>query len=124
MGGAIALMSAANNKKIAYLIDYYGRIYYQQLSPNKPKHPIDWAKNLSCPTLGLFSGIDPLIPEEHVHELQSLLNRANIANEFKIYPHAKHAFFNDRRENYDQPAAQDAWKLTMDFISNSIRSFK
>lgn len=117
MGGAIAYMFACRTESVAWIADYYGRIFYPELTNTKPKHPIDYTDTLKCPVLGLFSGIDELIPKDHVAALESRLEQGKIPHEIKIYDNAKHAFFNDRREFYDAQAAADAWNRTLQFIN-------
>jgi carboxymethylenebutenolidase len=119
MGGAMAFMFAASTPSVAWCADYYGRIKYPELNATKAKQPIDYAETLQCPVIGLFSGQDELIPPEHVQELEQRVKAKGVRSEFKIYDDAKHAFFNDTRQFYDEKAAKDAWKRTLDFISKS-----
>lgn len=117
MGGAIAFMFACRNPLLAWVVDYYGRIYYQDLTNNKPRHPITYTGGLNCPFLGLFAGVDELIPESHIQDLQKKLLDLGKSSQIKVYPTAKHAFFNDQREFYHYDAASDAWKLTLAFMA-------
>lgn len=119
MGGAIAYMFAASTQSVAWVADYYGRIKYPELTVTKTKHPIDYTETLQCPVIGLFSGVDELIPPEHVQELESRVQAKGVRSEFKIYDDAKHAFFNDTREFYNEKAAKDAWKRTLEFVTKS-----
>jgi Dienelactone hydrolase and related enzymes len=115
MGGAIAFMFACQTPASAWVIDYYGRVKYPELTQAKTKHPVDYAATISCPVLGLFSGCDALIPQSDIDLLeQSVAKRVDV--EVRVYPDAPHAFFNDTREHYREDAAKDAWNLTMDFI--------
>lgn len=115
MGGAIAFMFACETPKSAWVVDYYGRVRYPELTQTKSKHPVDYAATINCPVLGLFSGCDALIPQSDVDLLQQeVAKRADV--EIKVYPEAPHAFFNDTRDHYREDAAKDAWNLTIDFI--------
>lgn len=120
MGGAIAFMFACSGSGIAWVADYYGRIFYPQLSDTKPKHPIDYASDLQCATLGIFAGQDELITAEHIAEFERRLKQRPVRSEVIVYGNARHAFFNDQREFYDERAAKDAWRKTLDFIKDSI----
>lgn len=123
MGGAIAYLFAARTPLLAYAIDYYGRIYYQDITTEKPRHPISYTGGLNCPFLGLFSGIDDLIPLVHIQELEKKQLDLGKKTHIKVYPNAKHAFFNDTREFYHREAATDAWQLTLAFMeANSQKS--
>jgi carboxymethylenebutenolidase len=70
---------------------------------------------LGCRVLGLFAGEDQLITGDHVAQLQKRIMDKDIACQFNIYEDAKHAFFNDTREFYNENAAKDAWKRTLEF---------
>lgn len=120
MGGAIALMFACVTPYIIFAIDFYGRVQYPELTEAKPKSPIGYAGGNVCPVLGLFSGIDPLIPVEDVELFKTTLKKFSPDVQVKIYPDAPHAFFNDRRENYRADAAKDAWELSLQFIDRQI----
>lgn len=118
MGGAIASMFAGCDEKAAFLVTYYGRIKYPQLSSNKPRHPLEYVKNIRCPVLGIFSSQDDLISHGDVELFKSTLESENIPVTIKMYD-APHAFFNDTRDTYRPEAAQDAWNATLEFL-NSI----
>jgi carboxymethylenebutenolidase len=118
-GGAIAYMFGASTPGVAWIGDYYGRVKYQDLTATKAKHPIDYTETLTSPVIGLFSGQDELIPKEHVQELEGRIKAKGLRNEFVIYDDAKHAFFNDARPFYDEKAAKDAWKRTIEFVTKS-----
>ncbi|MDZ4837586.1 MAG: dienelactone hydrolase family protein [Candidatus Melainabacteria bacterium] len=120
MGGAIALMFACLTPYITYVIDFYGRVQYPQLTEAKPKSPIDYAAGNVCPVLGIFSGIDELIPPADVELFKSTLKKYSPDVEVKVYPDAPHAFFNDTRDHYRVDAAKDAWQLTLKFIDRQI----
>lgn len=120
MGGAIAFMFACSNPTVAFCIDYYGRVRYPELNDNKPKHPVDYVRANVCPVLGIFSGIDPLIPQEDVAMLDERLKASSPDTEVHIYLNAPHAFFNDTRENYREEEAEDAWAKTLKFIDRQI----
>lgn len=120
MGGAIAFMFACSTPYIAFAIDYYGRVKYPELSETKPRHPIDYAGGNICPTLGVFSGIDPLIPLADIELFETTLKKFCPDVHVKIYADAPHAFFNDQRENYRAEAALDAWNLTLAFVDRQI----
>lgn len=117
MGGAIAFMFACSNREMAYVIDYYGRIEYPSTSPLKPKHPVDYIEELRCPFLGIFSGIDELIPADDRAVLKERLEELKVPYTIKVFDNAPHAFFNDTRENYREDAAREAWKMTLQFIN-------
>lgn len=116
MGGAIAYMFACRTPLLSWCVDYYGRIYYYDITEFKPRHPIDYSGGLNCPLLALFAGIDDLILPEQIRYLEDKLNDLGKSFAIKVYPGARHAFFNDQREFYHYEAAADSWIMTIDFI--------
>ncbi len=121
MGGAIAFMFACRTPLLAWVTSFYGRIYYQDITEFKPRHPISYTGGLHCPFLGLYAGIDELITEEQIHFFQKKLVDLGKTFRLKTYPSSKHAFFNDQREFYHQEAATDAWQHTLAFIAANTR---
>ena len=121
MGGAMAFMFACETPQVAWCADYYGRIFYPQLTETKKKHPIDYTEGLNCPLLGAFAGKDDLITAEHIAQLKERLTTSGKRFEINVYEEAQHAFFNDQREFYDAQAAADAWKRTLDLGRDSVK---
>lgn len=122
MGGAIAYIFACRTPLLAWLVDFYGRIYYQDITEYKPRHPLSYTGGLHCPFLGLFAGLDELITDEHIQHLQKKFAELGKKSQVKVYASAKHAFFNDQREFYHHEAANDAWQLTLAFMEAQARS--
>lgn len=121
MGGAIAFMFGCNEPRLAWVIDFYGRIKYGALTATKSKHPIEYAFNLKCPMLGLFAGRDELITAEDRNSLAKILEANGKTFQLKVYEDAEHAFFNDVRPHYDEAAAKDAWERSLGFMSTHNR---
>lgn len=122
MGGAIAYMFACRTPLLAWVANYYGRIFYPQLTDKKPRHPVDYTGGLNCPLLGFFAGIDDLISKEQIQHLENKLSELGKSFNIKVYEQARHAFFNDERAFYNSESAHDAWQLTMAFVDRIVLS--
>lgn len=122
MGGAIAYMFGCSEPKVSWIVDFYGRIKYPQLTDKKPRHPVDYTAGLNCPVLGLFSGIDELIPQSDRELLAEQVQFLGKQLTLKVYESAPHAFFNDSRDHYRPEAAEDAWMRVLDFIAKSTKA--
>ena len=118
-GGTHARMLAAEDKRIAAVLDFYGRTHWLALTGPKPHHPIDLLTNLKCPYLGLFAEADQSIPVENVRELDRRLAH-NPEHEVHIFPGAPHAFFNDTRPSYRADVAKEAWAKATKFLSQYL----
>ena len=111
MGGALAQYTASKEPHVGAAVSFYGGFKLVQ---------IDW-KGLSAPLLLIYGERDESIPPEAGRELAKQLKKMGKEVELKIYPGAQHAFFNDARpEVYKRDAAEDAWRLTLDFFRRYI----
>ena len=72
------------------------------------------------PVLGLYGETDERITSK-VPEVEAEMKKNNKSYEYKIYPGAGHAFFNDTGERYDAEAAKDAWTRTIAFLRANLK---
>ena len=112
MGGQLALFAATLNPNVGACVDFYG------VHPNvKP----DYSK-LSGPVLGLFAEKDGFVTPQTARDLDTAIKKAGKQSEIHIYPGVDHAFFNDdNTAAYDKPAAEDAWKRTLNFFKANLK---
>jgi carboxymethylenebutenolidase len=111
-GGRQTWLYAAHQPRIKAGVAWYGRLV-GQTSELQPKHPVDVAKALNGPVLGLYGGADEGIPLSTVEQMKGLLaqgNAASKASQFVVYPDAPHAFHADYRSSFRKEAAEDGWK--------------
>lgn len=109
MGGGLALSAAADDGGIGAVVAFYGR----------PLSPADTAR-IRAPVLGLYAEEDHAIPLAVVRAFREALQEQGIEHEIHVYPGAQHAFFNDRRQVYDEEAAADAWQRTLDWFRRHL----
>ena len=86
MGGQYTLMAACSVPRLSAAVSWYGMLRYADTPAHKPQSPLDMAPRLGCPWLGLFGENDPLIPNDDVAELRSLLQSAGRDFEIVQYP--------------------------------------
>lgn len=111
MGGALALYTATKNSNIGASVVFYGG--HPKVKPDLP--------NLHAPVLGLYGEKDGSVTPAVVHDLERQVKDLGKQIEVKIYPGAKHAFFNDTRpEVYDADASADAWQRTIKFFREHL----
>jgi carboxymethylenebutenolidase len=117
-GGRIAWLYAAHNAKLKAAVAWYGKVEGAP-EPLKPKHPVDVARELKAPVLGLYGGADTGIPLDTVEAMRLALEAGSEAakrSEIVVYPEAKHAFFADYRPSYDPASAGDAWQRCLGWL--------
>lgn len=118
-GGRITWLYAAHNKKVDAGAAWYGRLVATTKSDLQPTMPIDIAKDLTVPVLGLYGGLDTGIPLDTVQRMQDELKKGKSKSEIVVYPNAKHGFNADYRPSYNQESATDAWAKMLDWFKKN-----
>jgi len=123
LGGQHALLAGCKIGGLSACVSFYGMLRYAQPSALKPESPLDLARELSCPLLGLYGADDALIPTRDVSEFERLLQEAGKEFELKVYDGAGHAFMNETRPDAYRPQiAADAWRRAVDFLRGRLGS--
>lgn len=124
-GGRITWLYAAHNPKIKAGGAWYGRVVPNANAPKselQPTQPIEFAKDLKVPVLGLYGGLDKGIPVDGVMRMQDELKKGKSGSEIAVFPNADHGFLADYRPSYNKEAAEDAWKkLIAWFQKNGVK---
>ncbi|WP_348943765.1 dienelactone hydrolase family protein [Chitinibacter sp. FCG-7] len=108
-GGRITWLYAAHNPKLKAGVAWYGRLI-GQASANTPKQPIDVARELKAPVLGLYAGQDKGISLDSVEQMKAALKQQRQPFGMSVYESATHGFNADYRPSYHEAAARDAWE--------------
>jgi carboxymethylenebutenolidase len=113
-GGRITWLACAQINQMKAGVAWYGRLVGEK-SDNFPLHPVDIAKELKAPVLGLYGSADTGIPVSTVEQMQAALkqastNAAAAKSRFEVYPDAPHAFHADYRDTYRDGPAKDGWQ--------------
>ncbi len=112
MGGALAVLLAANHEAVLATVDYYG-------GPLAFSDP-DFSR-IRGPVLGHFGEDDHHATVEVGAELGRKLEEVGVGYEMHTYPGADHAFTNeDRPEAYRPEAARLAWERTVAFLHREL----
>ena len=107
MGGAFAIAWACTDERLKAIAPFYGAT---------PK-PIEAVKR-SCPVVGSYPEKD--FSATAGRALDEALGRFGIEHDIKIYPGARHSFFNDRGRAFDRAAADDSWSRVMSFFGKHL----
>jgi carboxymethylenebutenolidase len=82
--------------------------------------PIELAKDLHAPVLGLYGGQDKGIPQADVEAMRAALKAAGkTGSEIIVYPNAQHGFLADYRPSYNAADAADAWAKMLAFFKKN-----
>lgn len=116
IGGFAAFLGACRLDPAATVSFYGGGIVHAR-GGMKLEPVLDEADAIDTPLLALFGSADTSIPPADVAAIRA---RLGVGCEVHVYDGAKHAFFNDRRANYDPVAAADAWTRTLDWFGRYL----
>jgi carboxymethylenebutenolidase len=73
----------------------------------------------ACPVVGSYPEKD--FTANAARRLEPILERARVAHDIKIYPGARHSFFNNQGPTYHAEAARDAWQRTLAFFNTHLQ---
>ena len=118
-GGRIVWLYSAHQPNLKAGVAWYGRLV-EKPDPLHPKHPVDVAKELKAPVLGLYGEKDGGIPLETVEAMRAALG-PDSPSSIHVYPGAPHGFNADYRESYVEADAKDGWaKMLAFFAANGV----
>ncbi len=86
-------------------------IYYGQVTNDEDK-----LRPINSPILGLFAQKDTGIKVSSVKAFEEALKNLRKNHEVHVYPGVGHAFANPTGRNYNEAAATDAWRRTLEFL--------
>jgi carboxymethylenebutenolidase len=109
MGGGVAIAWATHDRRLQAVAPFYG---------TNPR-PVAAVRRL-CPVVGSYPGKD--FTARSGRKLEAELTAAGVTHDIKIYPGARHSFFNDQGRAYDEHASADAWRRTLDFFAQHLGS--
>jgi carboxymethylenebutenolidase len=107
MGGSFAIAWACTDDRLKAIAPYYA------MNPR----PLE-AVNRLCPVVGSYPGSDFTTPNGQKLDVE--LERYQVPHDIKIYPGAKHSFFNDTSRSYNESAAQDSWERVLAFFGGHL----
>jgi carboxymethylenebutenolidase len=107
MGGSLAIAWACTDTRLKAIAPFYA------MNP-RPRDAVA----RSCPVVGSYPERD--FTAGAGRSLQMTLDRFSVPNDVKVYPGAKHSFFNDRGASYNKAAAEDSWQRVLAFFGERI----
>nr|WP_157100799.1 dienelactone hydrolase family protein [Rhodoplanes sp. Z2-YC6860] len=116
-GGRTVWEYAVHNKNLKAGVAFYGSLVDPPAQKAIwPKSPSELAAEVKAPVLGLYGEADQGISVDQVNAMKEALAKAKKTAEFKIYPGAPHGFHADYRPSYRKEAAEDGWKLAIEWL--------
>ncbi len=109
-GGGMVWLLCARNPDIKAAAPFYGSGL-----------PIGEVANIRAAVLGVYGGTDTRI-NSSIPALEAGLKESNKTYKMNVYQGAGHAFFNDTVGSYNPTAAAAAWRDTLDWFRQYLRS--
>lgn len=109
MGGGFAIAWACSDQRLKAIAPFYG------VNPRPLK-----AVERACPVVGSYPEQD--FSASHGRKLDAVLEQAHITHDIKVYPGAKHSFFNDQGKAYDAAASADSWQRILAFFGERLNA--
>lgn len=109
-GGGMTNQVAVNSPDLSAAVPFYGR---QPASEEVPK--------IKASMLIHYAGLDERI-NAGIEAFEAALKEASVDHRIYIYEGAGHAFFNDTGSRYHKEAAELAWKRTIAFFNEKLKT--
>ena len=109
MGGGLAIAWGCRDQRLRAIAPFYG---------TNPR-PLTAVRRL-CPVVGSYPGKD--FTARFGRKLDGRLETYGIVHDIKVYPGARHSFFNDQGKAHDPAASADAWERVLAFFAEHVRS--
>lgn len=107
LGGTFVIAWACADSRLRAIAPFYG------MNPR----PLA-AVARSCPVVGSYPGAD--VTARSGRRLDRALAGHGIEHDVRIYPGAKHSFFNDTLPAHDPSASEDAWERVLHFLDRHV----
>lgn len=109
-GGTYSFNLAINQPGLDAAVAFYGHA----------DHADQEIAKINCPILAFYGDQDTNLTDK-LPQLKSQMEKAGKDFKFKVYPGAKHAFFNNTNSlTYNAAAAQDSWQQTLKFLDEQL----
>ncbi|MBI5906719.1 dienelactone hydrolase family protein [Candidatus Saccharibacteria bacterium] len=110
-GGTYSFNLAINQSKLSATVAFYGHA----------DHSDEEIKRINCPILAFYGELDTNLTDK-LPQLEAQMKKAGKNFESKVYPGARHAFFNNTNPlTYNAAAASDSWQLAMRFLEENLK---
>ncbi len=122
--GRSSLLFAAHRLDISGCVVVYGAVGRREWQTNehRPESISSLVERLSCPLLGIFGEADHIISIDDVLRFRGLLEQFKKTYHIRLYRDAPHGWLNDTMPGrYRKEAAQDAWRLLLDFLGKTLK---
>jgi carboxymethylenebutenolidase len=110
-GGTYSFNLAIAEPELTAAVPFYGHF----------DHSDEELEMIEAPIMAFYGEKDTNLVDK-LPELEQRMKKAGKDFTYKVYPNCGHAFFNDTNDlTYNPQAAEDSWKLTLEFLNKHLR---
>jgi len=110
-GGTYSFSLAVHEPRLKAAIPFYGHSDFS----------VDELRKIKCPILAFYGENDERLMASLPQLIENMLS-AKVNFSYQVYPDCGHAFFNDSNPyTYNKPAAEDAYKKTLDLLDKTMK---
>lgn len=122
MGGRFTfLANAVHGNKFKGAVAYYGSGIANPQDQFGRKSLLDRVEAMQAPIMLIYGAEDKSITAEEHERITRALSQAKKRYVLNVFPKAGHGFLSDRRDSYAPAPAQEAWKMTLNFLEYNLR---
>ena len=118
VGGYITVL-ASTVFKLKAAVAFYGGGLWKERKDFKLRPLKDGFDKIKNPLLFIFGDQDSSIPLEEIQDIEKEIAHVHVPAQVKIFQNAGHGFFCNERSSYHRPSAEEAWKLTLEFLKQN-----
>ena len=115
-GGTLAFLCGCASSRPSAVVQFAGRVLYDELSAEKPTQPVELALNLGAALLAFYGEADEEVDATQLGFLRAALEQGAKSFELVVYPGAGGRFFDSGAPEYASDASDDAWKRMLGFL--------
>jgi carboxymethylenebutenolidase len=121
MGGRLVYLAcAAHADKLKAGVAYYGGGIAANPDPLGRPALLDRTAEIKAPIMLLYGANDQMIAADEHGRVAMALSNNRKRYVISVFLGAGHGFFSDRRQNYNQPAADESWEMTLSFFKRHL----
>lgn len=120
--GGFAAFLAAEQTDVKVAVAFYGGGIVKERPGIKLTPLLGDVASIQAPLLLVFGGQDQSIPNTDIDQIQDALSTHEKQHTIVVMPEGGHGFACDERAAYHQSSAEDAWRITFEWLNRHLRA--
>jgi carboxymethylenebutenolidase len=125
MGGRYTfLANSVHADRVKAAVSFYGGGIAAKADVAGRQMLLDKVTKMQAPIMFMYGSEDSYIMAEEHERITAAMSKAKKRYGVNVFPGAGHGFMSDRRDSYNQPAAEEAWSMTLAFFDRHLAKKK